>query len=162
MVSWPLLKTLEHRRGFVGLTGYYRCFIRGYATIAAPLIDLLCRDAFTWTPSAVDSIKAPKRAMVEAPVLRLPNFDLDFVLETDASNVGIRVVLMQAGHPISHFSKNLGSRLQALSTYLKELHAIAKAIQKWRQYLLSQFFIIRTDYKSIKELFQQVIQTPDQ
>lgn len=69
---------------------------------------------------------------------------------------------MQSNHPISYFSKKLGHRLRAASTYLKELHAIVAAVQKWRQYLLNRFFVIRTDHKSIKELFQQVINTPDQ
>ncbi|KAL9444045.1 hypothetical protein AB3S75_017261 [Citrus x aurantiifolia] len=74
--------------------------------------------------------------MVEAPVLRLPDFKADFILESDASNVGIGVVLMQSGHPISYFSKKLGPRLRASSTYIKELTTIVEAVHKWRQYLL--------------------------
>ena len=155
-------RTLKHLRGFLGLTGYYRRFIHGYASIAASLTDLLRKDAFNWTPEVTVAFDALKSAMVAAPVLRLPDFNETFVIETDASNVGIGAVLMQAGHPISYFSKKLGPRLQASSTYLKELHAIAEAVHKWRQYLLGRFFIIRTDHKSIKELLQQVVQTPDQ
>ncbi|RVX04915.1 Retrovirus-related Pol polyprotein from transposon 297 [Vitis vinifera] len=68
----------------------------------------------------------------------LPDFNETFVIETDASNVGIGAVLMQAGHPISYFSKKLGPHLQASSTYLKELHDIAEAVHKWRQYLLGR------------------------
>ncbi|RVW71121.1 Transposon Tf2-12 polyprotein [Vitis vinifera] len=151
-----------HLRGFLGLIGYYRRFIHGYASIAAPLTDLLRKDAFNWTPEVTVAFDALKSAMVAAPVLRLPDFNETFVIKTDASNVGIGAVLMQAGHPISYFSKKLGPRLQASSTYLKELHAIAEAVHKWRQYLLGRFFIIRTDHKSIKELLQQVVQTPDQ
>ena len=100
--------------------------------------------------------------MVEAHVLRLPNFDSGFILETDASNVGIGAVLMQLGHPISYFSKKLGPRFHASSTYIKELTAIIETVHKWRKYLLGRFFVIRTDYKSIKELLQQVVQTLDQ
>ena len=98
-----------------------------------------------------------KNAMVAAPVLHLPDFELEFVIETDASNIGVGAVLMQQGHPISYFSQKLGPRLRVASTYIKELHAIVAAVQKWRQYLLGRFFIIRTDHKSIKELFHQVI-----
>jgi hypothetical protein len=88
---------------------------------------------------------------------------LEFVVETDALNVGIGAVLMQSGHPISYFSKKLGPRLRASSTYIRELHSIAEAVHKWHQYLLGRFFVIRTDHCGIKELLlQQVVQTPDQ
>ena len=62
--------------------------------------------------------------MVEAPVLCLPNFELAFVVETDASNVGMGAVLLKDEHPITFFSRKFGRRLHAASTYLKELHAI--------------------------------------
>ena len=145
----------------MGLTGYYRHFIKGYAFIAAPLTDLLRNDCFHWSSAADTAFAALKQAMSAAPVLR-PDFQLDFVIETDASNVGIRAVLMQADHPIAYFSQKLGPCMLVASTYIKELHAIAEAVHKWRQYLLGHFFIIRTDQKSIRELLQQVIQTLEQ
>ena len=122
----------------------------------------MCRDAFIWTSIATIAFEALKQAMVETSVLRLPNFELDFIIEIDVSNVGSGTVLMQDNHPISYFSKKLRPKLQVASTYIKKLHAIAEAVHNWRQYLLSRFFIIRTDHKSIKELLQQVIETPGQ
>ena len=62
---------------------------------------------------------------------------------------------MQKGHPVAYFSKTIGPKLKASSTYLKELHAIVEAVSKWRQYLLGRFFVICTDHRSIKELLQQ-------
>ena len=162
MVHWPVPSNLKQLRGFLGLTGYYRRFIAGFASIAAPLTDLLRRDAFLWGPKAELAFAQLKEAMTHAPVLRLPDFTRDFVIETDASHYGIGAVLMQDNHPISFFSKKIGPKLQASSTYIKELHAITEAVRKWRQYLLGRFFVIRTDHKSIKELLQQVIQTPEQ
>lgn len=162
MMKWPPPSNVKQLRGFLGLTGYYRRFIANYATIAAPLTDLLRHDSFSWTTAATAAFSALKQAMMAAPVLRLPDFSKEFVIETDASNFGIGAVLMQDGHPIAFFSKKLGPKLQAASVYIKELHAITDAVLKWRQYLLGHFFIIRTDHKSIRELLQQVIQTPDQ
>ena len=95
--------------------------------------------------------------MSDTLVLRLSDFQLDFVIEINASNVGIG-----ADHLIAYFSRKLGHRMLVASTYIKELHAIAEAVHKWRQYLLGHFFIIRIDQKNIRELLQQVIQTPEQ
>ena len=162
MVQWLTLRSLKQLHGFLGLTRYYRRFIKGYASIAAPLTNLLCKDAFIWTPRAESSFQRLKQAMVNVLVLRLPNFDQDFCIETDASNASIGAMLMQDGHPLSYFSRKLGPRMQSASTYIKELHAIVEAVRKWRQYLLGCFFIIRTDQCIIKELLQQVIQTPNQ
>lgn len=162
MVAWPQPQSPKQLRGFLGLTGYYRRFVRNYAGIAAPLTDMLCHNSFHWTPAALEAFAALKNAMTTAPVLRLPDFSIDFVVETDASNVGIGAILMQQEQPIAFFSKKLSPRLQASSTYTRELHAITESVQKWRQYLLGRFFVVRTDHKSIRKLLQQTIQTPEQ
>ncbi|KAL1534405.1 hypothetical protein AAHA92_30586 [Salvia divinorum] len=162
MVAWPAPTTVKQLRGFLGLTGYYRRFIAHYAVIASPLTDLLKKDAFIWSTAATESFEALKHAMTRAPVLHLPDFSRTFYLETDASDFGIGAVLMQDGHPLAFFSKKLGPRRRSASTYHKELYAIVEAVQKWRQYLLGREFVIRSDQKSLKELLQQVIQTPEQ
>lgn len=109
----------------------------------------------------MDSFNALKRAMTVALVLRLPDFSPTFYLDTDASDFGVGAVLMQDGHPLAFFSNKLGPRRRSASTYHKELYAIVEAIQKWRQYLLGREFVIWTDQKSLRELLQQVIQTPN-
>ncbi|VFQ91763.1 unnamed protein product [Cuscuta campestris] len=108
------------------------------------------------------AFEALKTALTTAPVLRLPDFGVIFVVETDASGTGIGAVLLQHEQPVAYFSKKLGTRRLAASTYHKELYAIVEAVQKWRQYLLGREFLIRTDQRSLRELLNQVIQTPDQ
>ena len=152
MTAWPVPKSVKQLRGFLGLTGYYRRFIVNYGLIAAPLTDLLKTDAFTWSDGAGVSFEKLKVAMTAAPVLRLPDFDKPFCIETDASDTGIGAVLLQDNHPIAFFSRKLGPRRRVASTYHKELYAIVEAVQKWRQYLLGREFIIRSDQKSLKEL----------
>lgn len=99
--------------------------------------------------------------MSTTTVLVLPNFEEDFVLETDASNFGIGVVLLQKEQHVAYFSKKLSLRMQQASTYVRELYAITEAVKKWRQYLLGRIFLIRMDQKSLKALLDQVIQTPE-
>ena len=95
-------------------------------------------------------------------VLILPYLQQEFVIETDPSNLGIGVVLMQKERPISYFSKKLSLRMQQASAYVRELYAIIEAVKKWRQYLLGRRFFIRTDQTSLRALLDQVVQTPEQ
>jgi hypothetical protein len=87
-----------------------------------------------------------------APVLLLPDFTKGFTIETDASGVGIGVVLMQNNHPVAYFSKALSLRNQALSTYEKECLALIMAVDKWKPYLQHKEFQILTDQKSLVHL----------
>ncbi|KAH7565390.1 hypothetical protein JRO89_XS09G0200500 [Xanthoceras sorbifolium] len=85
---------------------------------------------FVWSSLAASAFSSLKDAMVAASVLRLPNFQLEFVIETDAFNVSIGAMLMQTDHPIAYFNKKLGPQMRIASTYIKELHAIVEAVHK--------------------------------
>ncbi|XP_039145712.1 uncharacterized protein LOC120282946 [Dioscorea cayenensis subsp. rotundata] len=82
------LQDLEQLRGFLGLSGYYRRFIKHYATIAKPLTDLLRKDSFQWTDQAEDAFLHLKQAVTTAPILCLPDFSQPFIIETDALGSG--------------------------------------------------------------------------
>lgn len=156
VTDWPVPKTLKQLRGFLGLTGYNRKFIQHYGLLAKPLTNLLKKGvSYNWTSVEQEAFDCLKHALTHAPVLKLPDFQKEFVIETDASGKGIGAVLMQDGHPLAYISKALGSKSQSLSTYEKECLAILLAIRKWRQYLQHNVFTIQTDHKSLIHLGEQ-------
>lgn len=141
----------------MGLAGFYQRFIKGYATIAVVLVSATTVDPFQWTIPAQIAFERLKQALSKASVLALPNFELPFTVEIDASGVGMGVILSQQGHPIAYFSKPFLPKLQRSSTYVRELFVVTTAVKKWRQYLLGHPFTIITDHRSLKEMLKRVI-----
>jgi len=121
---------MKQLRSFLGLFGYYRRFVSRYGTIAKPLTDMLKRDNFSWSSTTKEAFQELKQRLVTAPVLALPNFSKEFVVEVDASGLGLGAVLMQNHHPTSFISRSLNKQQQSLSTYEKKLLAVVFAVQK--------------------------------
>ena len=107
-------------RGFLGLTGYYRKFIKGYGSIAQPLTDLLQKEAFQWTDKALEAFLTLKEAVTKPLVLALPDFSEPFFIECDALGGGLGAVLMQDHKPIAFHSQALKGKNLHLSTYETE------------------------------------------
>jgi hypothetical protein len=162
MQDWSHPKTLKILHGFLGLTGYYRKFIKNYGKIASPLMALLKKNSFTWTTAATQAFQTLKTSMCTTLVLSLPDFTKTFVLECDASGKGISFVCMQEGRPLAFTSKQLSEKNLGKPIYEKEMLAILHAVELWRPYLLGKLFQIKTDHQNLKYFLEQCISSQKQ
>jgi hypothetical protein len=95
VADWPTPTIVTQLRGFLGLCGYYRRFVKDFGPVARLLHDLLKKDYFQWTNLQDTTFQALKQALITALILALPDFSLPFVLETNASGIGLGAVIMQ-------------------------------------------------------------------
>jgi hypothetical protein len=153
ITSWPTPSTVTQVRSFLGLAGFYRCFVRNFSTIAAPLHELTKKGvSFNWGPTHQQAFDTLKSKLTQAPLLQLPNFDKMFELECDASGFGIGGVLLQCGKHVAFFSEKLSRPSLNYSTYDKELYALVRVLHTWQHYLWSREFVIHSDHESLKYL----------
>jgi hypothetical protein len=126
--SWPQPRSARGLRGFLGLAGYYRRFIQDFGTIAAPLTQLLRKEAFQWSDAATTAFEALQKALSAAHVLHLPDFNKDFIVDCDASGSGFGAVLHQGAGPIAFFSRPFAARYLKVAAYEHELIGLVQAV----------------------------------
>lgn len=161
ILNYPLPKTQTEIKSYLGVTNYYRKFIKDYAKIAKPLTKVLKKgekiDCENY--QYVEAFNKLKEIITNAPVLAYPDFDKQFHINTDASNVAIGAVLQQDQHLISCFSRTLNSAEQNYSTIEKELLAVVEACKHFRPYIYGRRFVIETDHKPLTWLWS--LKTPN-
>jgi len=124
IVEWPEPRNIREVISFHGLATFHRRFILNFSTIIAPITDCLKREEFEWTKAAAKAFWKIKERMMEAPIMRLPDFTKVFEITCDASGVRIGGVLSQEKHPVTYFSEKLNDARQRYSTYDKEFYAV--------------------------------------
>ena len=147
-------------RSFVGLASYYRRFVPHFAAVAAPLHHLTKKDVpFQWSHECENAFCNLKSLLTQAPVLVYPQFGpgKSFLLETDASGVGLGAVLSQKQdddryHPIAYASRSLQSHEKNYPISELETLAIVWAVKKFRAYLLGHPCTVLTDHAACLSL----------
>ena len=156
VVNWKLPRSVIEVRSFLGLTGYYRKFVKGFSVIASPLTKLLRKGIkFEWSDKCRKSFEQLKEMLVEAPILTQPALGKEYSLYSDASGIGLGCVLMQDGKVVAYASRQLKPHEQNYPTHDLELAAVVFALKIWRYYLYGEKCRIYTDHKSLKYLLTQ-------
>ena len=156
--EFPTPCDLKALRSFVGLASYYRRFIPSFSKIAAPLFALTKKDApFVWNCDCQNAFVSLKEAMTNAPVLVFPRFGSGFVLETDASGVGLGAVLAQeqpdgSVRPIAYASRTLQQHEQNYGVTELEALGVVWAVRHFRHYLYGNRCDVFTDHEALKTL----------
>jgi transposase InsO family protein len=145
-------------RTFLGLTGYYRRFVKDYARIAQPLHFYVSPSGLEWNSHCEQAWKLIRDKLCEDPVLQHPNFDQVFKLQTDASHEGVGCVLSQEDdkgveYAVGFASKAFHGAELNWHTQEKEAYAILFGVEYFRPYLYGRPFIVQTDHQSLKWLF---------
>ena len=158
LLKWPRPKNVRDVRAILGYTGYYQRFIKNYSSLARPLIDLTKKGVeFIWEERHQRAFDTLIGLMAARPILLQPNFDKQFVLQTDASVLGVGAVLLQRGdtkklQPVEFFSATFTPTERNYDIYERELLAIIKALAHWRPYLgwTKEPFLIQTDHANLQ------------
>ncbi len=152
--DWPPPTNISELRSFLGLASYYRRFVRDFATIASPLHQLTNKGRrFGWSEDCAAAFRQLKAALIDAPVLAYPDPNKPFLVDTDASNVGVGAVLSQRGEAgervVAYYSCSLSRPERNYCVTRRELLAVVLAVHHFRPYLLGTRFTLRTDHASL-------------
>uniref|UniRef100_A0A8C7HG43 Gypsy retrotransposon integrase-like protein 1 n=1 Tax=Oncorhynchus kisutch TaxID=8019 RepID=A0A8C7HG43_ONCKI len=156
--DWARPGTRLQLQRFLGFANFYRMFIRDYSRVAAPLTALTsCTRIFCWTPEADRAFLNLKSRFTNAPILSKPDTSRQFVVEVDASDVGVGAILSQRSstdgklHPCAFYSCRLSPAERNYDVGNRELLAVKLALEEWRHWLegAEQPFVVWTDHKNL-------------
>ncbi|KAK3509828.1 hypothetical protein QTP70_012502 [Hemibagrus guttatus] len=163
VVDWPSPSSVKEVQRFLGFANFYRKFIRNFSSVAAPLSALTKGNTagFHWGPEAELAFNKLKCRFTSAPILILPNPEIPFTVEVDASDVGVGAVLSQRGadnklHPCAFLSHRLTPTERNYHVGDRELLAVKLALEEWRHWLegAKHPFQVLTDHKNLEYIQQ--------
>ncbi len=157
ILSAPRPTSKKQIRAFLGLAGYYRCFIPNFSSLATALTDLTKKgqpEMVKWGPKEEEAFNRVKAALTSEPVLRAPDFNSSFLVQTDASDTGVGAVLSQVQdgeeHPVVYISRKLSTTEQRYAAVEKEALAVKWAVLELKYYLLGRKFTLITDHAPLQ------------
>nr|CAI5831076.1 unnamed protein product [Callosobruchus analis] len=158
VANFPKPKTLHQLRQFLGLTSYFRKFIKNHAMIISPLSNLLKKDvSWTWAAEQEDAFNEIKQLLTSRPVLSIYDPKLETELHTDASSSGIAGILLQKHNsvfkPVMYFSRATSRDEKVFHSYELETLAVVESIKRFYIYLAAIHFTVVTDCSAVRSTF---------
>ena len=157
VLEWPTPTNLKELRSFLGFLNFYRDFIKDFSRHARPLNDLTCKGrAFIWSQDCDDAFNDLKSACAEGPVLRTPDWNKQFIMQTDASGYTLGVVIQQQHedglHPVAFHSRSLLPAERNYDVHDKELAGVIFGFKCARPLFLGAKHpvIVQTDHKNLQ------------
>jgi hypothetical protein len=155
--NYPCPNNVKDVRAFLGLASFYRRLVPRFAEIAKPLSELTRKDQqFIWGQRQQEAYQTLKDKLCNTPVLAYPNFELPFILTTDASQVAVAAILSQVQEgverPIAYASRQMNKAERAYSASEAEMLALVWATKYFRCYLYGKRFLVRTDHAALAYL----------
>jgi len=158
VLSWPEPKNVKDIRKFLGLTNYYRRFIKDFAQVARPINVLMRKDVkWQWGVEQQEAFNELKRVFTTKPVLAIPDLDKEFRVEADVSNYTTRGVLLmkysdEMWRPVAFISKSLSDTERNYEIHDKEILVVIRCLEAWRYFLegAATKFEIWTNHKNLK------------
>ena len=158
IANFPRPTDVSSVRSFLGLATYYKDRIKCFSLLAAPLTDLTKKGReWRWGDKEEQAFKTIKEHLLGNPILRAPDFEREFIVQTDFCRLAVAAILSQKDdkdqeYVVQYASKKLNPAQQLWSSADGEAYAAAWAIKHWRPYLFGRHFTLVTDSMSVRYL----------
>jgi hypothetical protein len=152
ILDWELPKLVPALRSFLGLASYYHKFIKNFVKITTTLTNLLKKSIviYEWDGACDKAFETLKGILVKALVLKLPDFDKDFEIHSDASDFAIGGIIVQDGRPVAFENKKLNETKRRWPTHGKEIWAVIHCLKIWGHYIGSKDVMVWINNVTLK------------
>ena len=159
--EYPQPRTTAEVYRFFGMAGYYRDFVPEFATISAPLLQIIKEKragSFQLSAEELHAFNAMREKLMSAPILACPDFTLPFHIDCDASSAAVGAVLYQMHtdcieRTVAYISHALSRTERAYSNTEREAFAIVYSVSKWKHMLTLLPFVVHTDHRALLYLY---------
>ena len=156
--KWP--ENVTEVWSFIGFWSYYRRFIKDFAGILKPLHQITKKNSrFTSNPECHNAFEKLKEALIDSSVLKHPDYNYPFIVDTDASDNSLGAVLSNivdsVEYQVDFANRVLTPAERRYSTTKKEALAVIQAMKWFKPYIWGTQFVLRTDHASLQWFFRQ-------